>query len=333
MTRTALVYTPIYLGHDTGRHAEHADRLIAVLSHLDREGLLEGRRIFEPAPAPFEAIAAVHDSALIERVLEAAEAGGRWLDADTVVSPGSYEAAVYASGGALVAVDAALGDDPARVFVLSRPPGHHATPTRAMGFCLFNHVAVAAQYALDGHGLERLAIVDWDVHHGNGTQDIFYASDRVFYASVHQWPLYPGTGRREETGAGPGRGFTLNVPLPPGADDGDYLRVFDEEILPRVRAFGPQLLFVSAGYDAHREDPLGMERLTEEGFAALTRRVAALAEECCAGRLVLVLEGGYHPQALARSVAATLAVLDGDGEEDGNRQDAGGAKGRQGSRS
>ncbi len=323
MNRTALVYTPIYLGHDTGRHAEQAGRLIAILSHLDREGLLEGRRIFEPAPAPFEAIAAVHDPALVERVLEAAEAGGRWLDADTVVSPGSYEAAVYASGGALVAVDAALGDDPARVFVLSRPPGHHATPDRAMGFCLFNHIAVAARYALDGHGLDRVAIVDWDVHHGNGTQDIFYDSGQVFYASAHQSPLYPGTGRREETGAGPGRGATLNVPLPPGADDAVYGRVFDEEIVPRVRAFAPQLLFVSAGYDAHREDPLAMQLLTEDGFAELTRRMAALANECCAGRMVLVLEGGYQPQALARSVAATLRALDG-----GEAGRAGGQAGR-----
>jgi acetoin utilization deacetylase AcuC-like enzyme len=310
MAGTALVYSPIYLGHDTGSHPENAQRLIAILAHLDREGLLEGRRIFEPEAVPFEALAAVHDPALIEQVLEAAEAGGRWLDADTYVSPGSYEAAAYAAGGALLAVDAVLHDDPRRAFVLSRPPGHHATRERAMGFCLFNGIAAAAQYALDRHGLERVAIVDWDVHHGNGTQDIFYTSGRVLYASLHQWPLYPGTGRREETGQGPGRGATLNIPLPPGADDRAYLEAFDREVAPRVREFAPQLLLVSAGYDAHRDDPLAMMRLTEDGFAELTRRVKQLAAEHCQGRLVLVLEGGYHPDALARSVAATLRALD-----------------------
>ena len=309
-TSTALVYTPLYLGHDTGRHAENAGRLMAIMAHLDREGLLDGRRIFEPEAVPFDALAAVHDPGLIEEVLEAVEAGGRWLDPDTVVSPGSYEAAAYAAGGALVAVDAVLQDDPGRVFVLSRPPGHHATPSRAMGFCLFNHVAVAAQYALDRHDLERVAIVDWDVHHGNGTQDIFYASGSVLYASLHQWPLYPGTGRREETGRQAGEGATVNVPLPPGADDRAYLEAFDREIAPRLREFAPRLLFVSAGYDAHRDDPLAMMQLTEAGFAELTRRVKRIAAECCDGRLVLVLEGGYHPDALARSVAATLRALD-----------------------
>lgn len=310
MTTTALVYTPIYLGHETGQQPENAGRLFAVMGHLDREGLLAGRRIFEPDAAPFDAIAAVHTHELIEEVLEAAESGGRWLDGDTFVSPGSYEAAVYSSGGAMIATDAVLHDDPRRVFVLSRPPGHHATPGSAMGFCLFNHVAVAARYAVDTHGLERVAIIDWDVHHGNGTQDIFYDSGQVFYASVHQSPLYPGSGRREETGQGQGQGTTLNVPLPPGADDARYLRVFDEVILPAVRAFRPQLLFVSAGFDAHRDDPLAMQRLTEEGFAALTERVCRLADECCAGRMVVLLEGGYNHDALARSVAATLRVLD-----------------------
>ncbi|HEX5505976.1 MAG TPA: histone deacetylase [Thermomicrobiales bacterium] len=311
MTSTALVYTPIYLGHDTGQHVEHAQRLITTMAHLDREGLLAARRIFEPEAVPFEALAAVHEPALIERVLQAAEAGGLWLDADTYVAPGSYEAAAYAAGGALIAVDAVLADDPKRVFVLSRPPGHHATPGQAMGFCLFNNAAVAARYALDRHGLERVAIVDWDVHHGNGTQEIFYESGQVFYASIHQWPLYPGTGRRDETGAGKGTGATLNLPLSPGAGDRTYLATFDGELAPRVRAFAPQLLLVSAGYDAHVEDPLAMMRVAEEGFAGLARRVKALAEECCAGRLVLVLEGGYNPEALARSVAATLRALDG----------------------
>lgn len=311
MTSTALVYTPIYLGHDTGDQPENARRLTAILGHLDESGLLEGRKIFEPEAIPFDALVTVHDQALIELVLDAAETGGRWLDSDTYVSPGSYEAAAYAAGGALIAVDAALQDDPSRVFVLSRPPGHHATRGKAMGFCLFNNVAAAARYALDRHGLERVAIVDWDVHHGNGTQEIFYDTDRVFYVSVHQSPLYPGSGRRDETGAGPGIGYTLNVPLAPGADDAAYLRIFDSEIAPRIRAFRPRLLFVSAGFDAHRDDPLAMMRLTEQGFGELARRMLVLAGECCAGRMVLVLEGGYHLEALAKSVAATVRALDG----------------------
>ena len=309
-SRTALVYTPISLGHETGQHVENPRRLMTIMAHLDREGLLHDRRIFEPEAVPFEILAAVHEPALIEQVLAAAEAGGRWLDPDTVVSPGSYEAAAYATGGALIAVDAVLQDDPKRVFVLARPPGHHATPGRAMGFCLFNHVAVAARYALDRHGLERVAIVDWDVHHGNGTQDIFYDSGDVLYTSLHQWPLYPGTGRREERGRQAGEGATLNVPLPPGADDRDYLAAFDDEIAPRLRQFAPQLLLVSAGYDAHADDPLAMMRVAERGFAELARRVKQIASESCDGRMVLVLEGGYHPDALARSVAATLRALD-----------------------
>lgn len=312
MTGAALVYTPMYLGHDTGEQPENARRLVATLGHLDHLGLLENRRILEPEAVPFEFLLTVHHQALIERVLDASESGGRWLDSDTYVSPGSYEAAAYAAGGALVAVDAVLHDDPARVFVLSRPPGHHATKERAMGFCLFNNVAAAARYAIDRHGLERVAIVDWDVHHGNGTQDIFYSSSSVFYVSVHQSPLYPGTGTRSETGTGPGLGTTLNIPLAPGADDAAYLRVFDSQVLPRVREFQPQLLFISAGYDAHRDDPLAMMRMTDQGYAELTRRMRSLADECCVGRMVLILEGGYHLDALATSVAATLRALDDD---------------------
>ena len=309
MTKTALVYTPLYLGHETGRHPENPGRLLAVMSHLDREGLLVDRPIFEPEAAPFEAIAAVHDHRLIRAVLDAAEAGGRWLDGDTYVSPGSYDAAAFGSGGALVAVDAVLHDDPSRVFVLPRPPGHHATPGRAMGFCLFNHVAVAAQYALDQHGLERVAIIDWDVHHGNGTQDIFYDSGRVFYASIHQSPLYPGTGQRDERGEGEGTGTTLNVPLPPGADDARHLRVLDDEILPVVRAYRPQLIFVSAGFDAHREDPLAGLKLGDADYSWVTRELCYVANKHANGRIVSTLEGGYALSALGRAAAEHVKEL------------------------
>jgi acetoin utilization deacetylase AcuC-like enzyme len=218
---------------------------------------------------------------------------------------------MLAAGAAVAAVDAALDDRVTRSFVVSRPPGHHATPMRGMGFCFLNNVAIAAAHALS-RGLERVAIVDWDVHHGNGTQDAFYDTESVLFVSTHQYPFYPGTGSAGETGRGKGEGYTINIPLSAGRHDDDYLRVFDEQLLPTVDRYRPELILISAGYDAHAHDPLGGMRLTESGFAALTARVTALAERHCDGRVVALLEGGYDPPALARSVAATLRILDGE---------------------
>jgi acetoin utilization deacetylase AcuC-like enzyme len=194
-------------------------------------------------------------------------------------------------------------------FCAVRPPGHHAESGRGMGFCLFNNVAIAARYLQQHHGLSKIAIVDWDVHHGNGTQEIFYKDSTVFYVSTHQSPLYPGTGAERETGKGAGDGYTLNCPMPGGRDDDDYVAVFEKTIIPALRAFSPEFFLVSAGFDAHRDDPLAGMRVTEEGFGAMTQMVRALASTCCQGRIVSCLEGGYHLGALARSVEAHLLAL------------------------
>ena len=310
-SQTALVTSRIFLEHETGDHPERPARLEAILRYLERTGRLDDRRLVEPDPADEETIALVHDRAYIEELRAFAARGGGWLDADTVVSPRSFDVARLAVGAAVTAVELVLRGEAPRAFALVRPPGHHAEPDRGMGFCLFNNIAVAAAWALQRHGLERVAIIDWDVHHGNGTQAAFYRTDRVLFVSIHQWPLYPGTGRADEIGEGQGRGYTLNIPLPPRSDDAAYLRAFDEQIEPRVRAYRPQLLLVSAGYDAHYADPLAAMAVTEQGFGAMAGRVLTWAQECCDGRLVLALEGGYNLSALASSVAATLDALDG----------------------
>jgi acetoin utilization deacetylase AcuC-like enzyme len=227
---------------------------------------------------------------------------------DTVVSQDSFEAALHAAGGAVRMVDLLLDGSTPYAFSAHRPPGHHATQARAMGFCLFNSVAVAARHALDAGGLERVMILDWDVHHGNGTNDIFHASDDVLFVSIHQSPLYPGTGPASDVGSGEGRGFTVNLPVAPGSDDGVFCALVDRVAIPLAREFAPQLVLVSAGYDAHREDPLGQCRVTEQGYAAMTRSVRRAGEELHAP-VGCVLEGGYGLDALARSVAATLAAL------------------------
>lgn len=310
-SQTALVTSRIFLEHETGDHPERPARLEAILRYLERTGRLDDRRLVEPDPADEETIALVHDRAYIEELRAFAARGGGWLDADTVVSPRSFDVARLAVGAAVTAVELVLRGEAPRAFALVRPPGHHAEPDRGMGFCLFNNIAVAAAWALQRHGLERVAIIDWDVHHGNGTQAAFYRTDRVLFVSVHQWPLYPGTGRADEIGEGPGRGYTLNIPLPPRSDDTAYLRAFDEQIEPRLRTYRPELLLVSAGYDAHYADPLAAMAVTEQGFGAMAGRVLTWAQERCDGRLVLVLEGGYNLSALASSVAATLDALDG----------------------
>jgi acetoin utilization deacetylase AcuC-like enzyme len=227
---------------------------------------------------------------------------------DTVVSRDSFEAGLHAAGGAVRMVELLLDGSAPYAFSAHRPPGHHALQARAMGFCLFNNVAVAARHALTGCGLERVMILDWDVHHGNGTNDIFHASDQVLFVSIHQSPLYPGTGPASDVGSGDGRGFTVNLPVAPGADDRVFCALVDRVAIPLAREFAPQLVLISAGYDAHREDPLGGCAVTEQGYAAMTRSMRRVGEELEAP-VGCVLEGGYALGALARSVAATLAAL------------------------
>jgi len=298
---------PSSLQHETGPHPEQPARIAAIERELAARDWLGFERVTSPA-VDRAVLQAVHPEAYVTSIERACAAGGGNLDADTVVSPHSFEAALHAAGGAVRMVDLLLDGAAPCAFSAHRPPGHHALPARAMGFCLFNNIAVAAQYALDTRGLERVMIVDWDVHHGNGTNDIFHATDRVLFVSIHQSPLYPGTGPASDVGSGDGRGFTVNLPVPSGADDRLFCSLVDQVAVPLARSFAPQLMLVSAGYDAHREDPLGSCELTEDGFAAMTRSLRSVSEAL--GIAVgCVLEGGYALGALARSVAATLAAL------------------------
>lgn len=304
-----LVYDPIYLEHDTGMHVENAGRLREVISHLENAQVKARLVPISPRPASVEELSWVHDKEYISLIESSAQRGGGWLDADTVMSPASYKAALFAAGGLIRGVDAVIQGDVESAFALVRPPGHHATSREAMGFCLFNNVAIAAKHALANLHLDRILIADFDVHHGNGTQDTFYADPHVLYFSTHQSPLYPGTGMIRETGDGEAKGTNVNVPLPPGCGDKEYLRIFQEILVPIARRFRPQLILVSAGYDAHWADNLASMQLTVTGFAQMTKILQRLARELCQGRLVFTLEGGYHLQALAASIRATLDVL------------------------
>lgn len=307
MSATTLVYShPVFLDHDTGAgHPESPARLRAILALLERPpfAALERR---EAPEAPREAILRIHAARHLERVLGAIPAQGHAaLDPDTIVSPRSGEAALRAAGAVLAAVDAVMAGEAANAFCAVRPPGHHAEPARAMGFCLFNNVAIAARHLLAVHGLERVAIVDFDVHHGNGTQAAFESEPRVFYASTHQSPLYPGTGAADERGCG----NVVNCPLAPGAGGPEFRRAVSDEILPVLYSFGPDFLLVSAGFDAHRDDPLANLALIEADYEWVSAELAAAAAKLCRGRLVSTLEGGYDLRALADSCAAHLQAL------------------------
>lgn len=303
------VYDPIYLKHDTGQHVESASRLEAVNSHLQQTQLDQQLTLIKPRAAAVEEIALVHHKQYISSIRDKARRGGGWLDADTVMSPDSYDAAVYAAGGVIRATQAVMGGEVNSAFALVRPPGHHALSHQAMGFCLFNNVAIAAKCALAEYGLERIAIIDFDVHHGNGTQEAFYDNPQVLYISTHEYPFYPGTGRIEETGSGMGKGSTVNIPLPSGCGDEEYLQVFEQIVAPATRRFKPQLVLVSAGYDPHWTDSLALMQVSTTGFALMAKIIKGLADELCSGHLVFSLEGGYNLNALATSIKATFDIL------------------------
>jgi acetoin utilization deacetylase AcuC-like enzyme len=308
-TSTIVLTDRLFLGHDPGPgHPESPARLDAVLADLARAPIA-GVDIAAPRPATDAEIETVHPAAY--RAALAALAGRRArLDADTTTSPGSWQAATLAAGAAVGAVEAVMTGRARNAFALVRPPGHHAEPDRAMGFCLLNNAAIAAEAARRA-GAARVLIVDWDVHHGNGTQDIFVARPDVLYMSVHQFPFYPGTGDVDEVGIGAGRGATVNCPLPGGQTDADYGAVFHDLFLPAARRFAPDVVIVSAGFDAHARDPLAGMRVSERGFAAMASALCELAAGSCGGKLALLLEGGYDLPALAASVRATLEVLAG----------------------
>ena len=284
---------------------------------LEAGGILDRLTRLPVTPATREQLERVHTPAYLDFVQEVVAEGGGYLDAgDTVASPGSWEAATAAAGAAVGAVDAVMAGTVDAAFALVRPPGHHAPADRAMGFCLLNNAAVAAAHAVAAHGLSRVLLVDFDVHHGNGTQDIFYDNGQVLYFSTHQSPAYPGTGKVTETGIGPGEGFTVNVPLPPDVGDDGFLQVFDTILRPLADRFRPEMVIVSAGYDAHWRNSAYVagirERATVTGLAALSARLQVIADAHCPGRLVGILEGGYDLEALAYGVLATLRVWLGD---------------------
>lgn len=301
-------YRESCLSHDTGsRHPEGPDRLRALRRALSRE---HGVEYVNPESADVDTVRAVHDSEYVEAVREFCEDGGGQWDADTVAVPETWDAALASAGIAVWAANEALDGASGRdtVFSLGRPPGHHAVVDDAMGFCFFNNAAIAAQAALDR--IDRVAIFDWDVHHGNGTNDIFYDRGDVFYASIHEQGLYPGTGEVDETGTGAGEKTTLNLPLPPGSDDAVYIYAFEETIAPAFERFDPDLLLVSAGFDAHKRDPISRMRVSTEGYGALTTRCLSLVDRLDAS-LAFILEGGYGLESLSESVCMIQEVFEG----------------------
>ncbi len=307
----AFIYHPDYELHDTGSlHPETPGRAKVVQEHIKGSRIAESLEFIEPDPAGLEWITLNHSQKYVESVEGAVGCGRTVLDfGDTRISTDSFRVARLAVGGALAGVDAVLEHGYHFAFSCARPPGHHARPEAAMGFCLFNNIAIAARYALQRHGLERVLIVDWDVHHGNGTQESFYEENSVYFFSLHQFPYYPGSGAATEIGSGKGSGFTRNVPMPAGTGMTDYRKAFEEILVPVAAEFAPQLILISAGFDAHEADPLAGINLSEEDFAELTGRIRALAQSHCQGRIVSIMEGAYNLRALAGSVEAHLEAL------------------------
>ena len=308
MPAPLLLHHPSSLEHETGTHPERPARIVAIEHALaEREWLGWGVR--QSPAVEREVVCAVHPEAYVESLAAVSAAGGGALDADTIMSEGSYRAALHAAGGAVALVDALLGGDGPRFGAsLHRPPGHHALPARAMGFCLFNNVAVAARRALDRWGAERVLILDWDVHHGNGTNDIFHRDPNVVYVSIHESPLYPGTGAAGDTGSGPGEGYTVNLPVPAGTGDAAWCSLVEHVVVALGHEYRPGLMLISAGYDAHVRDPLAGCRVSREGYAQMAASMRGLADELDVP-VGVVLEGGYDLVALAESTVATLEVL------------------------
>jgi acetoin utilization deacetylase AcuC-like enzyme len=311
---TGFLYDPRFLDHDPGQgHPESRERLAVSLAYLQQLPWFSKLKPLVPQLAGESWIHAVHASDYVRRAKQACEEGRSYLDTpDVGISQHSYEIARLAAGGALVLADQMMAGTIQNGFALLRPPGHHAEESFAMGFCLFNNIAILARYLQKKHGLEKILILDWDVHHGNGTQHTFYDDPSVFYISLHQYPFYPGTGASHETGEGRGKGATLNCPMPAGSGDAAYQTAFTEKILPKAEVFKPDAVLISAGFDAHASDPLAAMRLSTSSFAWMTTRLMELADRHSKGRIISLLEGGYHLYNLPRSIAAHLGPLSGE---------------------
>jgi acetoin utilization deacetylase AcuC-like enzyme len=311
MLRTGYVCDPRYQNHEVPPgHPERPERIEALLDLMrrySRDGLVK----VEPRPATVDEISSNHDRNYVQEVRATAGEACVFFDGDTQAYSESYETALLAAGGVLELADQIMAGKVDNGFAMIRPPGHHAEADRAMGFCFFNNVAIGARYVISKHGLDRVLIVDWDVHHGNGTQRSFYADKSVLYVSLHQYPHYPGSGAANEVGAADGLGYTVNIPFPGGYGDEEYAAAFHWIIVPIARQFAPQFVFVSAGFDGHVRDPLSQMRLTKDGFAAMTRSLLSVARDHAAGRCAVVLEGGYDLDALKESVASVLDELGG----------------------
>lgn len=311
MGRLAYLYDPIFLEHNPGKyHPESAGRLQAIQDYLKQQGFFNRANLMNCAPATVEQLQLVHSKEYIEFVLQHRGEDQVVLDiGDTVLSSASVDAALIAAGTAVRATELIFEENYDKVFAAVRPPGHHARPNHAMGFCVFNNIALCAAYALQQKKVSKILILDWDVHHGNGTQEMFYDSDQVYYFSLHRSPFFPMTGKQEETGKGKGIGFTKNIPLLTGKDDYEYIRLFEEALSEIEQVFEPELVLISAGFDAHKSDPIGGMLVSEEGYYKMTEIAARFAQRYANGRVISFLEGGYDFDALAGSVYRHLQCL------------------------
>ena len=309
MNKTGYISDPFYLKHKNEPHPENPGRLNAIQKNIESSKYYNNLTLIQPRKATIEDIAKIHDTGYIQSVEDSCRNGVRNLDADTVISPDSYQAALLSAGAGLEAVDKILEGTVENAFCAVRPPGHHAEQNKAMGFCLFNNVGVIARYAQNVQKLEKVFIFDWDVHHGNGTQHSFYKDSSIYYSSIHQYPFYPGTGGVDETGTGDGLGSNLNLPMRAYSCDTDYINAIEHKLIPVIQKFNPDLIIISAGFDAHENDPLAQINLSTECYGKMTQKLMEVANDVCDGRILSMLEGGYDYSALADSVQLHVETL------------------------